>query len=114
MEKYMLLFRGGDVSKLSPQQQEAQMGKWMTWVDKLTKENRYLSGEPLLPGGKTISSKKVVTDGPYAESKELIGGFFIISAKNYDEAVTIAKDCPDYDLGGTVEVREVMKMDMPS
>jgi hypothetical protein len=115
MEKYMLLFRGGDVSHLSPQQQEAQMGKWLQWVEKLTKQNRYVSGEPLLPEGKTVAgAKKTVTDGPFAESKELIGGFFIINAKDLDEAVTIAKDSPDFDLGGSVEVREVMKVDMPS
>jgi len=113
MEKYMFLFYGGDVSKLSPQQQEAQMGKWLAWVEKLRKENRYLSGEPLLPGGKTVTgTKRTVTDGPFAESKEVIGGFFIINAKNLDEAVKLTVDYPDYELGGTVEIREVMKMDM--
>lgn len=112
MEKYMLLFRGGDVSHLSVQQQESQMGKWLAWVDKLKKENRYLAGEPLLPGGKTVSgTKKVVTDGPFAESKEVIGGFFIITAKNIDDATAIAKDAPDFDLGGSVEVREILKID---
>ena len=115
MEKYMFLFRGGDVSHLSPQQQEAQMGKWLAWVEKLTKEGKYLAGEPLLPTGKTVSGqKKVVTDGPFVESKEIIGGFFMVNAKNYDDAVAMAKDSPDYDLGGVVEVREVMKMDMPN
>lgn len=95
MEKYMLLFREGDLSKLSAQQQEAQMGKWLVWVEKLRKENRYHSGEPLLPGGKTVTGpKKVVTDGPFPESKEVIGGFFIVNAKNIDDAVTIAHDCP--------------------
>jgi hypothetical protein len=114
MEKYMFLFRGGDVSKLSPQQQEANMGKWMAWIDKLSKENRYLAGEPLLPGGKTVSGgKKSVTDGPFAESKEVIGGFFIVNANDYDDAVKIARDCPDLELGGSVEVREVMKIEMP-
>jgi hypothetical protein len=114
MEKYMFLFRGGDVSKLSPQQQEAQMGKWLEWIQKLQTQDRYLAGEPLLPGGKTVSGKgKSVTDGPFAESKEVIGGFFIVSAKNLDEASQLAKDCPDFDLGGSVEVREVMKLDMP-
>jgi hypothetical protein len=112
MEKYMFLFRGGDVSKLSPQQQEAQMGKWLAWVEKLRKDNRYISGEPLLPGGKTIAgSKKTVTDGPFTESKEVIGGFFIVNANNLDEATQMAKDSPDYDLGGSVEIREVMKLD---
>ncbi len=114
MEKYMYLFRGGDVSKLSPQQQEAQMGKWLAWVEKLTKEGRYLSGEPLLPGGKTISgSKKSITDGPFTESKEVIGGFFIIEAESMEEATDLAKDSPDYELGGSVEVRQVMNIDMP-
>ena len=114
MEKYMFLFRGGDVSKLSPQLQEAQMQKWLAWVDKLTKSDRYVSGEPLLPGGKTIGgTKKTVTDGPFAESKEVIGGFFMIKAKNLDEAVQMAKEAPDFDLGGTVEVREIMKLDVP-
>jgi hypothetical protein len=115
MEKYIFLFRGGDVSNLSPQQQEAQMGKWMAWVDKLSKEGKYLAGEPLLPGGRTISgSKKTVTDGPFTEAKEVIGGFFMVQAKNLDEATEMAKDSPDYDLGGTVEVREVMNVEMPS
>lgn len=113
MEKYMLLFRGGDVSHLSAQQQESHMGKWLAWVEKLTKEGKYVAGEPLLPGGKTISgAKRTVTDGPFAESKEVIGGFFIIQAKDYDQAVDIAKDSPDYELGGSVEVREVMKVEM--
>jgi hypothetical protein len=115
MEKFIFLFRGGDPSKLSPQQQEAHMGKWLAWVEKLTKEGKYLAGEPLLPTGKTVSGqKKVVTDGPFVESKEIIGGFFMVNAKNYDDAVAMAKDSPDYDLGGVVEVREVMKMDMPN
>lgn len=110
----MFLFRGGDLSKLSPQQQEAQMQKWFAWVEKLTKEHRYLSGEPLLPGGKTITGpKKIVTDGPFTESKEVIGGFFIVHAKNLEEAVKMANDYPDYELGGSIEVREVQKLDMP-
>jgi len=110
----MFLFRGGDVSHLSPQQQEAQMGKWLAWVDKLTKKNHYVAGEPLLQGGKTVSGPKgTVTDGPFAESKEVIAGFFIVSAKDLDEAVKLTSDYPDFDLGGSVEVREVMKVDMP-
>jgi hypothetical protein len=97
MEKYMFLFRGGDISEFSPQQQEAHMQKWLAWVEKLTKEGRYLAGEPLLPGAKTVAGpKKTVTDGPFAESKEVVSGFFIISAKSLDEAAEIAKDSPDF------------------
>ena len=109
----MLIFLGGDPSHLSPEAQQAHMGKWFAWVEKLRKEQRYVAGEALLPGGKTVKGpKKAVTDGPFAESKEIVGGFFVLNAKNLDEAVLIAKDCPDYDLGGVVEVREVMKFDM--
>jgi hypothetical protein len=111
MEKYMFLFRGGDVSKMSPEQQQAHMAKWFAWVEKLQKQNVYTSGEPLAPGGKTLSGKnKAVTDGPFTESKEVIGGFFIVEAKGYNEAVEMAKESPDFELGGSVEVRQVMKM----
>ena len=108
----MFIFFGGDPSHLSPEAQQAHMGKWFAWVEKLRKEQRYLGGEALLPGGKTIKGlKKAVTDGPFAESKEIVGGYFVVNAKSLDEAVQIAKECPDYELGGIVEVREVMKFD---
>jgi hypothetical protein len=112
MEKYMFIFFGGDPSHLSPEAQQAHMQKWFAWVEKLTKEKKYNGGEALLPGGKTIRGlSRTITDGPFAESKEVVGGYFVIVAKNIDEAVEIAKDCPDYELGGIVEVREVMKFD---
>jgi len=108
----MFIFLGGDPSQLSPEAQQAHMQKWFDWVQKLTAEKRYVAGEALLPGGKTISgAKKVVTDGPFAESKEVVGGFFVVLAKNLAEATEMAKECPDYALNGIVEVREVMKFD---
>jgi hypothetical protein len=114
MEKYMFIFFGGDPSQLSPEAQQAHMQKWFDWVQKLTNEKRYVGGEALMPGGKTISGqKRVVTDGPFTESKEVVGGYFVVLAKNLDEAVQMAKECPDYVLNGTVEVREVMKFDNP-
>lgn len=112
MEKYMFIFIGGDPSHLSPDAQQAHMQKWFTWVEKLRQEKKYVAGEALLPGGKTIrGSKKTVTDGPYAEGKEIVGGFFVVEAKDLNQAVEMAKACPDYELGGIVEVREVMKFD---
>jgi hypothetical protein len=113
MEKYMFLFVGGDASHLSNDAMQAHMQKWFAWVEKLKKENRYVSGEALLPGGRTIAGpKKTVTDGPYAEGKEVVGGFFVVYAKDYNEAVEMAKDCPDYQFEGVVEVRVVQKFDM--
>jgi len=108
----MFIFHGGTSTnnQQSPEQMQAHMGKWMAWIDKLRNQGKYVAGEPLLPGGKLINPNKKVTDGPYTEGKEVVGGFFIINADDYNEAVEIAKDCPDYEYGGSVQVRQVMKM----
>lgn len=112
MKDFMLLFRGASQQYgFSPEEMQGHMQKWFAWVDQLKSKNIYVSGEPLLPDGKTVAGKKaVVTDGPFAESKEIIGGFFIIKAASIEEATEIAKDCPDLPLDGAVEIREVMKM----
>lgn len=114
MEKFMFIFHGGQIDNMSPEQMQTHMGKWMGWIDKLNKTEQYVAGEPLLPGGKLVSGNggKTVTDGPYTEGKEVVGGFFIIKAKDMNEAVSISKDCPDFELGGSVQVREVMKIGM--
>ena len=112
MEKYMFIFIGGDASHLSPEGQQAGMEKWFAWVQKLQQQGRYDSGEALLPGGKTIRGvKKTITDGPFAESKEIVGGYFIVKANDLAEATELAKEYPDFHLGGTVEIREVVKFD---
>ncbi|MBD0300511.1 MAG: hypothetical protein ICV82_09805, partial [Nitrososphaera sp.] len=82
-------------------------------IDQLNKDGKFISGEPLTPSGKLVSGpNKAITDGPYTEGKEVVGGYFLVNANNYDEAVEIAKGCPDYEYGGSVQVRQVMKMDM--
>jgi hypothetical protein len=115
MEKFMLIFQGGMSPSSSPEQMQAQMGKWMSWIGKLRENNQYLEGEPLLPGGKLISGKKkTVTDGPYTEGKEVVGGYFIIQAKDYEEAVSLCDDYPDFEHGGSIQVRQVMKIEVPA
>jgi hypothetical protein len=116
MEKFMLIFHGG--SDIAPEMRvpealQAHMQKWFAWVDKLKKEGRYVGGEPLEPTGKFISGKnKVMTDGPFAESKELVGGYFIVHAKDISEAVKLCDDYPDFIFDGKIQVRPVRKMDM--
>ena len=114
MEKFMFIFEGTQPGNLSPALMQEHMGKWMAWIDKLAKDNRYVSGEPLLPGGKLVTGTngKSVTDGPYTEGKELVGGFFIVNAKDYDDALSLTKDYPDYENGGKIQVRQIMKMEM--
>ncbi len=110
----MFIFHGGMPSDASPEQMQANMGKWFAWIEKLSKDGKYVSGEPLLPGGKLIQGKnRSVTDGPYTEGKELVGGFFIVNATDINEAVKLCDDYPDYKIGGSIQVRQVLKIDMP-
>jgi hypothetical protein len=112
MERFMLIFHGGQIDQLSPEEMQAHMGKWFAWVSKLRSTGQYEAGEPLLPGGKLVSGAngKNVVDGPYTEGKEVVGGYFIINAKDLDEAVAISKGCPDFERDGSVQVRQVMKI----
>ena len=114
MEKFMLIFHGGQLDDPSAEQMQENMGKWMAWIEKLSKAGTYVEGEPLLPGGKLVSGPngKMVTDGPYTEGKEVLGGYFIVKANDMDEAVEIAKGCPDFELGCSVQVRQVLKVEM--
>jgi hypothetical protein len=112
MKDFMFIFRGtGEQMNSSPEQMQGHMQKWMAWIDQLKAKNIYTAGEPLTPAGKTVKGKEpIVTDGPFAESKEVVGGYFLIKADTLDEAAELAKDCPDFPFGGSVEVREIMKM----
>ena len=113
--KYMLIFHGGFYEGLSPEEIQKQTQKWFAWVERLQKEGKYKSGEPLLPGGKIVAQKngKIVVDGPFAESKEAVAGYFVVEAASLDDAVAMSRDYPDFHLGGRVEVREVMNVGMP-
>lgn len=110
----MMIFIGADYEELglSPEQLQFRMGKWFAWGDKMKEQGILKGGEALLPTGKTVSGPdRVVSDGPFAESKELVGGYYTVSAASYDDVVKIAQDYPDYDLDGSVEIREVIKFE---
>jgi len=109
-DQFMLIFRGNDWHKgLSPEEMQQVASQWMAWFKGLTEQGKALAGNPLEPEGKIISGKngRVVADGPFAESKEAIGGYFLLQVKSLDEAVAIAKDCPGLSYGIKVEVRPV-------
>jgi len=107
--EYMLLFRGRDWHKnLSPEEMQKVMDQWMAWFNRLTAEGKAKAGQPLEREGKVVSGKKrVVADGPFAEAKEEVGGYFLLQVADMDEAVAIAKQCPGLDYGTIVEVRPV-------
>jgi hypothetical protein len=107
---YMLLFRGTDWQKrLSPEQLQPVVSDWATWFERLIQEGKCTGGHPLQGEGKLVFGKKghIVTDGPFAESKEALGGYFYLQVANIDEAVEIAKQCPGLEHGCVVEVRPV-------
>jgi len=111
MKEFMMIFIGGDyaVSQLSPSQIEERMQKWFAWVEDLTAKELYINGKPLAPNAKRVAGPgQVVTDGPFVDSKELVGGYFLIKANDMNHALELTGGFPDYDLGGTVEVREIM------
>jgi hypothetical protein len=112
MKDFMFIFRN-KTDRPQPTAEEMQniMQLWMGWIDKLKQKNVYTAGEPLTHSGKVVKGNEAtVIDGPFAESKEIVGGYFLIKANSFEEAAELAKDCPDLSHGGSVEVREIMKM----
>ncbi len=113
MKDYLFLFRGGNTSHLSPEESQKHMQKWEQWIGGLAKSGKFKAGEPLGKEEKVINgSQKVVTDGPFAESKEVVGGYLIVSAKDLNEAAEIAKGCPIHETNGSTEVRDITPMTM--
>ena len=113
MADYLFLFRGGMQHEPghSPAELQASMQKWLGWIGGIGKNGQLKGGQPLENGGKVIAGKKrVVTDGPYAEAKDIVGGYLIVTAKDLAEAYEIAKGCPGPDEGGSVEVRGLAPM----
>jgi hypothetical protein len=97
--------------EFTPEMIQAVIEKYNAWTENLMQSGNLVSLNKLQDaGGRVIrgfGENQVVTDGPYAETKEVIGGYWIINAASYEEAVKIASDSPQLEFGGTIEVREV-------
>ena len=107
--QYLLLFRNTNWHReLSPNEIQEIMGKTNAWFERLTKEGVMKAGQPLETEGRTVLFKNgAVADGPFAESKETVGGYILIEAADFDAAVAIAKDNPMLAVGLTIEIRQV-------
>ncbi|WP_276374565.1 YciI family protein [Chryseolinea sp. H1M3-3] len=114
MDEYLILMRLDLITKdaqPSPEQMQAYMKMYNDWVGGIAAQNKFLGGKGLATEGKVIRSNNVITDGPYAETKESLAGYIMIKAKDIDEAVSIAKGCPILmGEGNTVEVRKVVSV----
>jgi hypothetical protein len=113
MSQFIYLYRGGD-REASPERMQQIMQKWMAWMKELADEGHMKDrGQPLERAGKLVKGKnKVVTDGPFAEAKDVVGGYTVVEARDLDHAVQLSKGCPIFEYDGTVEVRPVMTMNM--
>jgi hypothetical protein len=111
MEKFLYLFRGGNRAQQSPEQMQESMKKWGAWMQKLAKEGKLNGGEPLEHEGTLVKGKSaVVTDGPYAEGKEIVSGYLLVNANSLEEAVEMSKECPILEREGSVEVRQIIPL----
>lgn len=110
----MYIFRGGGYATpglLSPTELQQHLARWNAWTDALLAAGRKPEGQPLEfpPTGRAVRGRdKIVTDGPYAESKDLVSGTLTIEAASLDEAAELARDCPILEHDGSVEVRPVL------
>lgn len=113
MSQFVYLYRGGEAGR-SPEQAQQMMQKWMTWMKELgAKGHLKDQGQPLERSGKLVKGKqKTVTDGPFAEAKDIVGGYTLVEASDLAQAVELSKGCPIFEVDGAVEVRPVMKMSM--
>jgi hypothetical protein len=113
MSNFMFLFRGGDSQRASqsPEEMQVHMQKWYTWMGGLKEKGQLIDGLPLGQEGKVVAnSGEVITNGPFAEGAEIVGGYLIVTADSLDQAVELSKGCPIYEHQGTTEVREIMSM----
>ncbi len=108
--KFILLIRGEDkFNALAPSEAQAMVEKFSAWAQKLRSENRLVDAEGLAPTGRIISSEDgVLTDGPFAETREMVGGYYTFTADSLEHAIEIAKECPGLLIDGSLELRPAM------
>ena|SRR5579883_2136055 len=113
MSEFVYLYRGGQRGG-SPEAIQQTMQKWMAWFKDLGDKGHIKDiGHPLERAGKLVKGKqKTITDGPFAETKDVIGGFTLVQARDIDQAVELSKGCPIFETDGAVEVRPILKMNM--
>ncbi|HRR09050.1 MAG TPA: YciI family protein [Rhodothermales bacterium] len=114
MKDFIYLFRGGEADPENPDTAPSteELLLWDQWMAPLLAEDRVMGGDPLVPTGRVIRGKNsVISDGPFTEGKEMVGGYFLFKAHDLKEAVALSKNCPILQTAdGTVEIREVHQL----
>ncbi len=111
MSQYVYFYRGW-AAPASPAEMQSQIQKWSAWFRELSESGHLKDrGYPLERSGRVVKGKaRDVTDGPFAEAKDFVGGYSIVEARDIAEAVELAKGCPNFDFGGSVEVRPLLSL----
>ncbi|MBS1565260.1 MAG: transcription initiation protein [Bacteroidetes bacterium] len=110
MKEFLLIFRSdpAPMRDRSPEEMQKVTKYWMDWVGAIAAQNKLVDrGNRLVPEGKVLRPNQVVTDGPFTEIKETIGGYTLIRAASMEEAMELAKGCPILNMGGNVEIRQI-------
>lgn len=112
MSQYILLIKGGyeTTATFTPEEMQQAVGRYRAWAEALAKDGKLVSAFKLRDDGGRIMNVRdgqIVVDGPLPETKETIGGYFTIEAADYTEAAEIAKACPIFSEGGSIELREI-------
>jgi len=110
MEKFMLLIRQDleEVNQMTKEEYQVRLDLMLGWVAQLTETGNFITAEPLLTTGRYVTKTEVLSDGPFIEAKEAVSGYFIINAENLDQAVSLAKQCPQILTNDVViEVRPI-------
>lgn len=110
MPKFLFIYRDAcdpNQKAPSPQEMQAILEQWGAWIGKFSQSGQIVDpGDGLKPSGCVLRPKGMVSDGPFAEAKEIVGGFSVVSVDSYDAALKIAKECPAVLAGGSIEIRE--------
>ena len=112
MQEFLLIFRMAPAeTKPSPEQMQAMIKNWQNWMGGIAAQDKLVSSGNRLAGeGKVVKPGQLVTNGPFVEIKEAVGGYIMIKANTLDEAAEISKGCPILLVGGNVEVRPIAPM----
>lgn len=115
MSEFMMIFRteNTDNSARTPEEMQEVMQIWQDWIGGIAAQGKFVATNALGTRGRTVTADGVVTDGPYAELKEIVGGYIIVKANDLDEAFKLSEGCPILSLPtGKVEIRDVMVFDL--
>jgi len=114
MKDYLMLIRGGDgrMEDLTEEQKGAHMAAWGQYMGKLKENGNLAGGLPLTTDGRLLTNDGATEDMVKSEAGEVVGGYLLLKAKDYDHALELAKGCPVFEHDGSLEIRECIQMEM--